>query len=350
MASGRVEPLQVVEATRGVQLDRGQARQECDRLCLGADLPRRRSRAAAGGLLGPERRTHLVPAFLDPENGTTRDWLRAQAAKGATLVSMCDGSLVVAGTGLLDGRRATGQFASADKRREQFPTVHWVANTRFVHDGQFISSSGVSASLPTAMYLVELIAGAERALEVAHTHGLASYDGPAHVSDAFHMGLGDLWLGAKNYVLGWPRDVYALELASGVDEVLSFTVGSCMPYSPSAGPWRQLPYRDRGVAAGGGHHGFDRRAARACAIGAERSTDATSGRHAAPPGAGLSCSLPGRDRVAACRNWLRSYGARGRSFQTLGNLPTVRHSAELKPLVYVGFRRRTASIASDRPR
>jgi DJ-1/PfpI family protein len=252
MASGRVEPLQVVEATRGVQLDRGQARQECDRLCLGADLPRRRSRAAAGGLLGPERRTHLVPAFLDPENGTTRDWLRAQAAKGATLVSMCDGSLVVAGTGLLDGRRATGQFASADKRREQFPTVHWVANTRFVHDGQFISSSGVSASLPTAMYLVELIAGAERALEVAHTHGLASYDGPAHVSDAFHMGLGDLWLGAKNYLLGWPRDVYALELASGVDEVLSFTVGSCMPYSPSAGPWRQLPYRDRGVAAEGG--------------------------------------------------------------------------------------------------
>jgi len=70
-------------------------------------------------------------------------------------VSICDGSLVVAGTGLLDGRRAIGHFASADKRREQFPAVHWVANTRFVHDGQFISSSGVSASLPTAIYLVE---------------------------------------------------------------------------------------------------------------------------------------------------------------------------------------------------
>jgi hypothetical protein len=76
----------------------------------------------------------------------------------------------------------------------------------------------VSASLPTAIYLVELIAGPERALEVAQAHGLASY-GPAHVSDAFHMGLGDLWLGAKNYLLGWPRDVYGLELASGVDEV-----------------------------------------------------------------------------------------------------------------------------------
>jgi uncharacterized glyoxalase superfamily protein PhnB len=29
--------------------------------------------------------------------------------------------------------------------------------------------------------------------------------GAAHDSDAFHMGLGDLWLGARNYLLGWPR-------------------------------------------------------------------------------------------------------------------------------------------------
>jgi putative intracellular protease/amidase len=160
----------------------------------------------------------IVPAFLDPANARTREWLRAQAAKGAMLVSICDGSIVVAGTGLLDGRRATGHFASADKRRQQFPAVQWVANTRFVHDGRFLSSSGVSASLPTAIYLVELIAGAERAREVAQAQGLASYD-PTHDSDAFHMGIGDLWLGAKNYLLGWPRDVYALELAPGVDEV-----------------------------------------------------------------------------------------------------------------------------------
>src|SRR5262249_1014869 len=99
----------------------------------------------------------IVPAFLDSKNAVTREWLRGQAAKGATLVSICDGSIVLAGTGLLDGHRATGPFASADERLKKFPNVHWVANTRFVRDGKFISSSGVSASLPTALYLVELL-------------------------------------------------------------------------------------------------------------------------------------------------------------------------------------------------
>jgi len=160
----------------------------------------------------------IVPAILDSNNAVARAWLQAQAGKGATLVSICDGSIVLAGTGLLDGHRATGHFASADKRREQFPNVEWIANTRFVHDGKFISSSGVSASLPTALYLVELLAGRARALEVAEAQGLADYRA-AHDSDSFQMGLGDLWLGARNYLLGWPRDVYALELAPGVDEV-----------------------------------------------------------------------------------------------------------------------------------
>jgi putative intracellular protease/amidase len=166
----------------------------------------------------------IVPAFLDAENAVTRGWLQGQAAKGATLVSICDGAIVVAGTGLLDGHRATGHFASAGQRRTQFPNVHWIANTRFVHDGKFISSSGVSASLPAALYLVELLAGRARALEVATAQGLADY-GAAHDSDRFHMGVGDLWRGAKNYLFGWPRDVYALELTPGVDEVgLGFAI------------------------------------------------------------------------------------------------------------------------------
>jgi len=166
----------------------------------------------------------IVPAFLDSNNPVTHEWLRGQAAKGATLVSICDGAIVLAGTGLLDGHRATGHFASADQRRKQFPKVEWIANTRFVHDGKFVSSSGVSASLPTALYLVELLAGRERALAVAKAQGLADYSaGPD--SDTFAMGFGDLWLGAKNYLLGWPRDVYGVELAPGVDEVgLGFAI------------------------------------------------------------------------------------------------------------------------------
>jgi len=160
----------------------------------------------------------IVPAFHDSSYGVTRDWLRAQAAKGATLVSICDGALALAGTGLLDGHSATGHFYSAEQRRRAFPNVHWVTNTRFVHDGKFISSSGVSASLPTALYIVELLAGRTRALEVAQAQGVPDYSA-THDSDAFHVGTAEYWIGARNFLFGWPRDVYAVELVPDVDEV-----------------------------------------------------------------------------------------------------------------------------------
>jgi transcriptional regulator GlxA family with amidase domain len=160
----------------------------------------------------------IVPAFHDSENAVARSWLRAQASKGATIASICDGALVLAGAGLLDGHRATGHFASAAHRQKTFPQVHWVTNTRFVHDGKVISSSGVSASLPTALYIVELLAGRARALEVARAQGAEGY-GAAHDSDAFHFGVREYWITVKNMLFGWPRDVWALELAPGVDEV-----------------------------------------------------------------------------------------------------------------------------------
>ncbi|HEV7734720.1 MAG TPA: DJ-1/PfpI family protein [Candidatus Binatia bacterium] len=166
----------------------------------------------------------VVPAMHDAGNEVTRRWLRTQAARGATIVSICDGALVVAGTGLLDGRRATGHFYSATQRQRDFPAVHWVNDTRWVHDGPFVSTSGVSASLPAAVYVTGLVAGATRAQEVARAQGLAVVDA-THDSNAFRIGTAEYWLGARNLLFGWPRDVYAVELRDGMDEVaLAFTV------------------------------------------------------------------------------------------------------------------------------
>lgn len=160
----------------------------------------------------------IVPAFHDPDDAMARDFLRRQAAKGATLMSICDGAIVLAGTGLLDGRRATAHFHSADMRRKAFPKVNWVANTRYVQDGKFITTSGVSASLPGSLYLVEQIAGRPRALALARSLGLEGYSA-AHDSDAFRLSAGDYWLAATNMLFVWPRDSYAIDVDTGVDEV-----------------------------------------------------------------------------------------------------------------------------------
>lgn len=166
----------------------------------------------------------VVPAMHDAANPTSRAWLRAQAARGATIVAICDGALVLAGTGLLDGHRATGHFHSAAQRRRDFPAVRWVDDTRWVHDGAFVTSSGVSASLPAALYVVELLGGSERARAAATAIGLARFDA-THDSDAFRIGAAEYWLGARNLLFGWPRDVWAVELRDGMDEIaLAFAV------------------------------------------------------------------------------------------------------------------------------
>src|SRR5689334_2645106 len=52
----------------------------------------------------------IVPAMHNPTDLAVRDFIRAQAAGGATIVSICDGSLVMANAGLLDGHNATGHW------------------------------------------------------------------------------------------------------------------------------------------------------------------------------------------------------------------------------------------------
>jgi transcriptional regulator GlxA family with amidase domain len=125
---------------------------------------------------------------------------------------------------LLDGRRATGHFYSAAQRRRDFPAVRWVDDTRWVHDGPFVTSSGVSASLPASLYVVELLGGAAQARSSARDQGLDGFDA-SHDSDAFRIGAAEYWLGARNLLFGWPRDVWAVELRDGMDEVaLAFAV------------------------------------------------------------------------------------------------------------------------------
>lgn len=170
----------------------------------------------------------IIPAFHSLDNQVTRDWLKAQAAKGAVLVSICDGAMVLAGTGLLNGRKATGHFYSLSMRRDDFPDVHWQTNVRFIKDGNFVTTSGVSASLPASLYIVELIAGRDKALGVAREHGLDDY-GTAHDSDQFVISWRDYVRAAWAFLTTWPRDAYALRVEDGVDEVAFAFAGDMLP-------------------------------------------------------------------------------------------------------------------------
>jgi len=166
----------------------------------------------------------IIPAVLDYDDEALISWLKQQADKGAMLVSICDGALILARTGVLDGHNATGHWYTEGIRQDHFPEVTWQTNVRYVHDGMVATSAGVSASLPISLYLVEQLAGKERAEALARELGVQGY-GAAHNSDVFDIGAGEVWVAARNFTFGWPRDVYALTLSDGMDEIaLAFAV------------------------------------------------------------------------------------------------------------------------------
>lgn len=163
----------------------------------------------------------VVPAVVKRDDADLLGWLRAQYAKGATLVSICDGALVVANSGLLKGHRATAHWATEGLRRKSYPDTTWVPNTRYVVDGRLVSSAGISAAIPTSLALLESIAGRERAAQVGAQFGVTTWTA-AHDSDVFHPHPGNLGALLRiNVTNRWFHRVTRLGMAlrPGIDDV-----------------------------------------------------------------------------------------------------------------------------------
>lgn len=63
------------------------------------------------------------------------------------MFTVCTGSFTLAATGLLDGVQATSNKALFCEWTKKFPLVKWVHKARWVHDGKYLSSSGISAGM-----------------------------------------------------------------------------------------------------------------------------------------------------------------------------------------------------------
>jgi len=164
----------------------------------------------------------IVPAVVERNDPLLLGWIAAQYRRGTSIVSICDGALVVAGAGVSSGHVATAHWATESLRAQLYPDTHWVKDVRYVADGRVISSAGISAAMPTSLALVEAIAGHARAAAVARELGVADW-GTQHDSDAFHPQLG-VNLGAfaaTNYTNHWFHQIQrvGIPVAAGIDEI-----------------------------------------------------------------------------------------------------------------------------------
>jgi putative intracellular protease/amidase len=92
------------------------------------------------------------------DDGPLRQWLLAADRSSTWTTSVCTGSLILAGAGLLAGRRATSHWLALDElsRYGAEPT-----SDRVVFDGKYVTGAGVSAGIDMALTLADRIAGPE---------------------------------------------------------------------------------------------------------------------------------------------------------------------------------------------
>lgn len=94
------------------------------------------------------------------------DWIRRTAARSRIVTSVCTGSLLLARTGLLDGRRATTHRGALDLLATLGRDIAVDREARVVEDG-VVTSAGVASGIDMSFRVVETICGREVADETA---------------------------------------------------------------------------------------------------------------------------------------------------------------------------------------
>jgi putative intracellular protease/amidase len=90
-----------------------------------------------------------------------------KANEARWVASICTGSALLAKTGILDGMKATTNKQAFDWVASQGQNVKWIREARWVEDGKFFTSSGVSAGMDMTLGIIQEIFNRELSLQVA---------------------------------------------------------------------------------------------------------------------------------------------------------------------------------------
>lgn len=94
-------------------------------------------------------------------------WLRATSGQAERVMTVCTGSILLGISGVLDGKRATTNKRAFTATVPLAPNVEWVKEARWVQDGKFYTSSGVSAGMDMALAVMADLFGMSLADRIA---------------------------------------------------------------------------------------------------------------------------------------------------------------------------------------
>lgn len=101
-------------------------------------------------------------------NNAILSFLKTRVPRAKMSMSVCSGSWLLAKAGLLDGRRATSNKIYFKIATQQSKQVEWISKARWVEDGPFFTSSGVSAGIDMALAAIASLFGKDKAMKIAN--------------------------------------------------------------------------------------------------------------------------------------------------------------------------------------
>lgn len=120
--------------------------------------------AAKGGIL-------VVPGGRGTRvlvsDSTFLNTLKAAAQESCYCLSICTGSALLSKTGILDGKNATSNKKAFEWVKSVNSNVNWIKKARWVVDGKFYTSSGVSAGMDMTLGFIKDCLGEQTAEEIA---------------------------------------------------------------------------------------------------------------------------------------------------------------------------------------
>ncbi|WP_432126448.1 GlxA family transcriptional regulator [Streptomyces sp. bgisy082] len=114
--------------------------------------------------------TVIVPGVTDvtaPLSPAVHDALRAAAAEGTRIASICTGAFPLASTGLLDGLRVTTHWQAAGLLAALHPDVDVDPDVLYVDNGRFLTSAGAAAGLDLCLHMIRRDHGSAVAADAA---------------------------------------------------------------------------------------------------------------------------------------------------------------------------------------
>nr|WP_238137058.1 DJ-1/PfpI family protein [Variovorax sp. JS1663] len=160
----------------------------------------------------------IVPAMREDDDPAVTGWLRRQAGRGARVIGVCSGARVVGQAGLLDGRRFAGHWFDRSTLRKRHPGAQHVPHQRYLADRDVATTTGITASVPAMLALVEAIGGRDTAQAMAAELGVRDWS-PVHDSTPFGLDAGRATRYLLNKAAFWRHEDWRVEVREGQDDV-----------------------------------------------------------------------------------------------------------------------------------